>query len=164
MPAPDATAANAPHLPTSQPRVVAWLGYGGLLPFVALAAASVFDPERLAWWSAALISYGAVILSFVGALHWGFAMGLRAISATQRNTLYVWSVVPSLMAWPAMLLGGTLGSVLLIAGFGLHYAHDLRLARTAEIPPWYLPLRLRLTATACACLAVGAISSVVTHG
>ena len=52
------------------PRAVAWLGYGGLLPFVALAAASAaahFSGRNPQAWTAALLAYGAAILSFVGA-------------------------------------------------------------------------------------------------
>ena len=51
--------------PAPIPSPVAWLGYGGLLPFVALAAVGLWAPGT-PWWSAALLAYGAVILSFVG--------------------------------------------------------------------------------------------------
>ncbi len=108
-----------------------------------------------------MLSYGAVILSFVGALHWGFAMGLGTLSASQQNALFIWSVVPSLLAWPALLLSGAFGSAMLIVGFAAHYAQDIRLARQVALPPWFLPLRLRLTATACACLAVGAVRTMM---
>jgi hypothetical protein len=43
-------------------------------PFVALAAAGLLDPQRSAIWQRLALHYGAVILSFVGALHWGCAM------------------------------------------------------------------------------------------
>lgn len=162
--APTMPSTPTPHAPASPPTVVGWLGYGGLIPFAALAAASVVSPKHLAWWSPALLSYGAVILSFVGALHWGFAMGLRELPAAQRSALFAWSVVPSLLAWPALLVGGAVGSALLIAGFAAHFVQDLRLAGKAALPAWYLPLRLRLTVTACACLAVGAVSRVMAHG
>ena len=49
------------------PPHVAWLGYGGLLPFIALAILMAVDAPRAALWSDALVGYGAVILSFVGA-------------------------------------------------------------------------------------------------
>ena len=153
-----------PQSPATPPTVVGWLGYGGLIPFAALAVASAVAPEHLAWWSPALQSYGAVILSFVGALHWGFAMGLSDVPAAQRSALFAWSVVPSLLAWPAFLVGGGVGSSLLIAGFAAHFVQDLRLVRKTALPAWYLPLRLRLTATACACLAVGAVSTVMSRG
>lgn len=137
------------------PPAVAWLGYGGLLPFLALAAVGLWAPST-PWWSAALLAYGAVILSFVGALHWGFAMAQSGLSATERTHCFVWSVVPSLMAWPATLLPPAAGAVLLITGFAAHLVQDHRLAARTLLPTWYLPLRWRLTVTACTCLALGA--------
>lgn len=72
------TSSPSPALPTALPISVAWLGYGGLLPFVALAGIGWWAPGTPLWgtplWGTALLAYGAVILSFVGALHWGFAM------------------------------------------------------------------------------------------
>ena len=41
------------------PRTVAWLGYGGLIPFLALAPASLLDHHHGALWSDALVAYGA---------------------------------------------------------------------------------------------------------
>lgn len=140
------------------PPGVAWLGYGALLPFVALAPTSLIDIHHAALWSDALFAYGAVILSFVGALHWAFAMILPGLDEHQRTGRFVWSVVPALLAWPAILLSPLLAAPLLIVGFIAHFWQDTRLARQAELPGWYLPLRLRLTAAACLCLALGAFA------
>lgn len=148
-------AASAPGNTPTTPPLVAWLGYGGLLPFVALAVASVVDPARQGTWIGALNGYGAVILSFVGALHWGFAMALQELPDSRRNALFGWSVVPALLAWPALLLPAPWNTALLVLGFVGHYAQDVRLAQYTRLPAWFLPLRLRLTATACACLALG---------
>lgn len=146
-------------LPQSMPRLVAWLGYGGLVPFVALALLGWLAPTTFGLWKAALLGYGAVILSFVGALHWGFAMASPGLSLAQRNACYAWSVVPALLAWPALLAPPVLATLLLVAGFAAHYRQDQRLARWTVQPPWYLPLRLRLTATACLCLVAGALAA-----
>ena len=138
------------------PPVVAWLGYGGLIPFVALAAATVLAPDQRTLWSPALVAYGAVILSFVGALHWGIAMTAPQMPAPQRSLHYVWSVVPALLAWPTPLLPVAAGALILMLGFAAHLVLDLSLVRTTPLPRWYLPLRLQLTATACICLGLGA--------
>lgn len=134
------------------PRTVLSLAYGGLLPFVALLAASLLDPARSAVWQDFSVRYGAVILSFVGALHWGFAMLSSTLDARQRNRSLLWSVMPALLAWLALALAPRAASVMLAAGFGLHYLQDWRLDQTADLPGWYLPLRLRLTLIATACL------------
>ena len=153
---PDAASADLPGRAETLPRAVAWLAYGGLLPFVALAAASLvaqFNGIESSLWEAALITYGAAILSFVGALHWGFAMTLRGLTASQRTSSYVWSVVPALMAWVALLVVPLVATVVLVCGFIAHYWRDRALAAQADLPSWYLPMRLRLTGVACLSLA-----------
>ena len=142
-------------LSRTPPKTVAWLGYGGLLPFVGLALASALDQDHGAWWLQALLGYGAVILSFVGALHWGIAM--VAADMVSRSGCYAWSVVPSLLGWTGLLVAQVgfpgLAAVVLVTGFFAHFVMDLRLAKAANLlPGWYLPLRLRLTAVATLCL------------
>ena len=146
---------NVP-LPDSVRRTANRLGYAGLIPFVVLAPASLLDAHHGITWSDALFAYGAVILSFVCALHWGFAMALSGLDDARRVRTMLWSVVPSLMAWPALLLVPMEAAVLLVTGFVLHYIQDRRLARHAELPDWYLPLRLQLTVVACLSLIAGA--------
>lgn len=136
----------------SRPAVVAWLGYGGLLPFIGLAILLFADPAHAPLWSDALIGYGAVILSFVGALHWGVAMIAPGLDAALCRRAFVWSVMPALFAWPTTMLASTLASLILVGGFLLHLLQDLRLATPAQLPAWYLPLRKQLTLVACVCL------------
>ncbi|MGV8916545.1 MAG: DUF3429 domain-containing protein [Pseudomonas sp.] len=142
---------------TSPPRHVALLGYGGLLPFMGLALLIALSLDYRSLWAVALVSYGAVILSFVGALHWGFAMTLQDMRDEQRRERLVWSVIPALVAWVATLLPMPLGCLLLIAGFVVHFWQDRRLLQVVTLPAWYLPMRLRLTTVASVCLLLGAI-------
>ena len=143
------------------PRTVAWLGYGGLLPFLVLTPASLLDHHHGAVWSDALYAYGAIILSFIGALHWGLAMSLPELTERQRSTWFTWSVVPALIAWPAVLFSPPLAAPLLVLGFIAHYLQDRRLTRQATLPDWYLPLRLRLSSVAVVCLVAGVFASCV---
>ena len=138
------------------PPHVACLGYGGLLPFVGLATLAAVDPAHARAWSDALVGYGAVILSFVGALHWGVAMIATKLTPGQRRWAFVWSVVPALIAWPASVLAGSGGALMLVLGFACHLIQDLRLAGPAELPSWYLPLRWRLTVVGSSCLVLNA--------
>lgn len=137
-------------------RTASWLGYGGLMPFLVLAPASLLDSHNAWTWSDALFGYGAVILSFVGALHWGFAMVLPGLDEGRRVRTLIWSVVPSLVAWPALLLAPAEAAALMVPAFVLHYLQDRRLSRIASLPSWYLPLRLRLTLLASLSLTAGA--------
>jgi fermentation-respiration switch protein FrsA (DUF1100 family) len=72
------------------------LGYAGLLPFVLLAIATwVAEPGRRAFAVLALAGYGAVIASFLGAIHWGLLM---RDTSKQSLSLLGWGVMPSLLA------------------------------------------------------------------
>ncbi|MES2900474.1 MAG: DUF3429 domain-containing protein [Pseudomonadota bacterium] len=143
----------------SMPPLARALGYAGLIPFVGLAIAALADPRASGAWQQLLLYYGAVILAFVGALHWGVAMTDRALGERQRNVAYGWSVVPALLAWLSLLLDPAVASALLAAGFGAHLLRDWRLAREAELPAGYLPMRFQLSAVAALCLALSSFSS-----
>lgn len=146
-------------LPVSPPPVVAWLGYGGVAPFVLLGIAAMVPGPSALPLCRALLAYGAVILSFIGALHWGFAMTLPGLDDTRRNGLFIWSVVPDLLGWIALLLIPLPATAILVLGYLAQYRMDRRLASEATLPPWYLQLRLRLTAAACWSMALGVVSA-----
>ena len=144
---------NTPRAPLL-PQPVAWLGYGGLVPFLGLAVLLALDPERQGLWLRGLVAYGAVILSFVGALHWAFAMVLPGLGPEQGRGRFVWSVVPALLGWLAVWLATPYAVAFLLVGFVAHYGQDRRLVAACPLPDWYLPLRGRLTTVACLSLAV----------
>lgn len=127
-------------------------GYGGLLPFAGCAA--------LAWWSpmalAALQAYGVVILSFVGAVHWGRALAGPAPSSV--DGLIGWSVVPALLAWPLALLPVVAALPLLALAFALWRVFEFRYC-DRSLPRWYARLRTELTAGAVVALLVGTLAA-----
>ena len=135
------------------------LGYGGLIPFVGLALAIwLLDPAGRALSASALLGYGAIILSFLGAIHWGFVM--RDATAQPRIWL-VWSVTPSLMAWVALLLNPinpTAGLCLLAAGLWGCFAVDWVVYHRIGAQTW-LPMRLVLTMVASLSCVAGALGS-----
>lgn len=132
------------------------VGAAGLIPFAALGIGSWFAaPDAAALMLRHLCAYGAVVLAFVGALHWGFAI-LVPMDDFERPRVLGWSVVPALVGWMALMLPLRAGMILLIVMFLVHYAMDRRLARMASLPVWYLKLRLWLTLGACLGLAAGA--------
>ena len=83
------TPSSSPALPTALPTSVAWLGYGGLPPFAALAGIGWWGRAPL--WGTALLAYGAVILSFVGALHWGLCHGAGRAERPRTHAPLLWS-------------------------------------------------------------------------
>lgn len=130
------------------------LGLAGLLPFVAAAA--------LAWWPqllpgldarAALAAYGAVIVSFLGGIHWGLVM--RGVRPSAGRLL--WGVTPSLLAWAALLLPAAPGLWLLAVSLLACFGVDRALYRSAGLSGW-LPLRLQLSLGAVAACGAGALA------
>ena len=56
------------------PYAAAWLGAAGLLPFAAGAIALwVLPATQAARAARALVGYAAIILAFMGAVHWGWS-------------------------------------------------------------------------------------------
>lgn len=137
------------------PKAPLWLGTAGLFPFVALASAIWALPEAYSPILLSLLtSYGAVVLSFVGALHWGFAMLHPAMSEQDRTVFMTWSVVPALVGWICMWMWvpAKTAMLLLIASFAIQYAADRQFAQRFTLPSWYLRLRGGLTAIVVLCL------------
>jgi len=102
-------------LSSQRPAAVAWLGYGGLLPFLGSALLCWLEPNHRSLWLAMLLTYGAVILSFVGALHWGFAMVHPDTFGQRASGMYLWSVMPALVGWVAVLVTPAVGAALLLS-------------------------------------------------
>ncbi|MCW5626425.1 MAG: DUF3429 domain-containing protein, partial [Burkholderiales bacterium] len=121
------------------PATPLWIGAGSLLPFVLLAGALFIVPEAyrpmLHEW---LRSWSAVVLTFVGALHWGIAMLHRDMRERERNTAMAWSFVPAVVAWICLLLPQRTGLLLIGAMFVVHFSMDLALAKRFSIADWYL--------------------------
>lgn len=129
-----------------------WLGYGGLIPFFVSAAVFALGGTGSGIAGAALMAYGAVILSFLGAVHWGRVLEVPRHPGGGR--LAVWGVIPSIGGWLAMLLPPTFGLPVMAMMFGVVLAVDLRLLAHHPARSVYLPLRLRLTAVVAALLVI----------
>ena len=125
------------------------IGFAGLIPFVAapLGAFLLPDPERFQAAQAG-VTYAAVILSFLGAAHWGLALaGYGAGDGKQGMTAQrAWlSVLPCLVAWIALMMVPTVAILTLIAGFAVTFVVERRGEAAGLVPPWYMALRLPLT-------------------
>lgn len=125
-------------------RQVAWgLGLAGLLPFIISSVLAWLAPHE---WQVTSINgfvyYSAVILSFLGGVHWGSALQVPRTSNIWRLLL---AMLPSLMAWPALLLNVETGLWVLLAGFIVVGGYDLSPAGRNGFPAWYTKLRCLLT-------------------
>ena len=129
----------------SLPLFALLLGIAGLVPFAACGLWSVTPGgDRAAF---ALVAYGAVILAFLGGVHWGFA--LQEPSGRGERLRLGLGVLPSLAGWVALLLAVAVdteaGLALLLVGFAATVVVESRATRAGLVPPGYMRLRFGLT-------------------
>jgi len=134
------------------PRSALILGLAGLIPFL-WGALTVTVPSVALWGQSNLggrfigpyvqLFYGAIILSFMSGVLWGFATKATGQMATAS---YVLSVIPAL--WAFFMTGGgpTTAAVNLIVGFLGLLLLDWHFWRLDLAPPWWMHLRGLLTA------------------
>ena len=131
------------------------LGYLALLPFVVGAALVwIVRADAHPYVTSALSGYAAVVLAFIGGIHWGF--GFREENATPR--LFVWGVVPSLVAWVAVVMQPYAGLVLHGVMLVVCYLVDRKVYPAHGAARW-LTLRFRLSVVASLSCFVGAAGS-----
>ncbi|KAJ8270244.1 hypothetical protein GJAV_G00112050 [Gymnothorax javanicus] len=141
------------------PKPALYLGFSGLLPFVApplaMAVTELYFPE-LAF---AQLAYGASILSFLGGARWGFALPEGSPAKPDWLNLAN-SVVPSLMAWAALMFRDNITEAVLMVlmGLGISLHYDLALLPT--YPSWFKALRAVLTLVA----AFSLVSTLILKG
>ncbi|WP_397535854.1 DUF3429 domain-containing protein [Roseateles sp.] len=134
------------------------LGYAGLLPFVFGALLvwllAGYDLDAHAFAALALSCYAAVVISFLGGIHWG--LGFRQTETSARP--FVWGVVPSLLAWVAVVMPAYAGLVVHGVVLVLCYLVDRRSYPALGAAAW-LTLRFRLSAVASLSCFLGAAAS-----
>lgn len=140
---------------TKIPLSVLLPGLAGLIPFVVLSLSELLSlglPPVISL--LAFNTYGAVILSFVGAIWWGLAAATS--QRVPRGIMFYWSVVPALIGWFATLVAPDVGVLMLSAGFILQWLGDAWLVRAYPrvAPRWLFPLRTILTAGVLATMAI----------
>lgn len=124
----------------SLPRGLLLLGWSGVLPFVLAVLAAVVLPGWAGFAAAVFVSYGAVILSFLGGARWG-----RALAEDLGPGRFVEAVVPSLIGFSALLLLHTawIALLLLATGFAVWLVID---QRDRLWSPAYKRMRLGISA------------------
>ncbi|MGJ4926720.1 DUF3429 domain-containing protein [Bradyrhizobium sp. HKCCYLS2038] len=135
------------------------LGLAGLIPFIGLAVLAIAGDEAIrASALRAQIGYGAVIVSFLGALHWGIAVQTPALASWPR---IAWGVTPSLLGWVALLLPPLPALVLLAAVLLAALVFDEFSFGGDDHRAWFLKLRRLLSIGAMLALLATLISIVV---
>ncbi|MGX1096020.1 DUF3429 domain-containing protein [Amorphus sp. MBR-141] len=151
------TSSNTGRLPSARgvPHLARTLSLAGAIPFVAGAVLLwVGNVGGLSgdFVSGALKGYSAVILSFLGGVHWGLALSARDTTARDRELLF--SIVPVLVGWIAILFASKTALMVLTIAFLLQGLFDIWMALRDHAPNWYARLRIEMTAIVCVVLLI----------
>ncbi len=132
-------------MPRSLPPLAMILGAAGILPFALLGVASLGGNADSSLTAVrGLAGYGAVILAFLGGVHWGFALEEQSDGRAVRERLGL-GVVPSLIGWAAIFSSFAASPVLslaiLIAGFITVVVTEWHAHRKGLVPGGYMIMR-----------------------
>ena len=143
--------------PDAVPAWALWLGWLGLIPFVAGALAALVLPDRVAIQSLSMVlAYGAVVLSYLGGVRWGLAMAEYGGPAAPMT--WVNAIVPPTVGWLANLMALAPGLTLLTLAYLAAFFFDMAMVRAGRAPAWYAALRRPLSAVTIASLGISLLA------
>jgi hypothetical protein len=96
------------------------------------------------------IAWGAALLAFTGAVHWGLTLAGRLPRSAPR---IAGALAPALLGSAAVVIGGQRALALLVVGFGGFWLYEHRVLGAA-LPQDYLNLRRQLSMATCLVLAL----------
>ncbi|PSN61044.1 hypothetical protein BS50DRAFT_163366 [Corynespora cassiicola Philippines] len=157
------------------PRQAYYLGLAGVLPYLATSLSTVYCAweinHSVAGYGWAMssqtattllqileplqIGYGAVILSFLGAIHWGLEWA--GYGGYQGYRRYAIGVMAPAVAWPTVLMPVEYALISQFCAFTLLYYADTRATYKGWTPPWYAIYRFVLTFIVGASIVVSLI-------
>ncbi|KAF1998260.1 hypothetical protein P154DRAFT_439485 [Amniculicola lignicola CBS 123094] len=145
------------------PRQAYLIGLAGVLPYLATSISTVYcaweinhsvagygyflsaqTAEQLLHFLEPLqVGYGAVILSFLGAIHWG--LEFAGYGGNHGYKRYAIGVVAPAVAWPTILMPVEYALITQFMAFTVLYYVDTRAATRGWTPSWYGIYRFVLT-------------------
>lgn len=128
------------HAP-APPRIVQWLGYGGLLPPLVMVLADYLLPAGPVRFGGLVVPYAGLIFAFLGGTWWAFA----SREARPEPSLLALAVSPPLLAFLVFFSGSLWASLLLAALIAASPLVDRLLGAQVELPAWWQTLRFRLS-------------------
>lgn len=161
---------------TEVPRQAYILGLAGVLPYLATSLSTVVCAYEINHATAAgagtvlsaptaelllhileplQVGYGAVIISFLGAIHWGLEWA--GYGGFQGYRRYAIGVAAPAVAWPTILLPVEYALIAQFFAFNFLYYADTRATVRGWTPPWYGTYRFVLTFIVGASIVVSLI-------
>jgi hypothetical protein len=146
-------------------RVATILTYAGTIPFLACAAILLFGQTMglgslRQFAGQAITTYAAVIVSFLGGIQWGVALATHEQQPQTAKSLFLLSVVPSLLAWAMLFLpNGSSRVIVAIFLVGFVWVIDALLHLQQALPTWFFRLRSIVSAVVMASLIAAMLVS-----
>ncbi|KAG4429502.1 hypothetical protein IFR05_015014 [Cadophora sp. M221] len=146
------------------PKESLYIGAAGVLPYAATSLSTVFlaydinhahstgagylfSPETahqlLDMVTPIQIGYGAVIISFLGAIHWG--MEYSGFGGYHSYRRYMYGVIAPAVAWPTIFMPVEYALITQFLAFNFLYFADARATARGWFPAWYSIYRFVLT-------------------
>ena len=125
-----------------------FIGLLGLFPFIIGLIDLLINKNDLFFVVHLPKYYGSIILTFLGAIYWGFILNLVRKSLVPEQIKFciiIWSVTPSILAFTILTMKSNFSLILLSMGFLLCQLVDEICFKFLLFPSWYLPLRRTLT-------------------
>ena len=147
--------------PEEKIRYTALLGYAGVIPFIFFSCCSIIEKEFFNSIDSLNIlrNYAVIILTFLGAVHWGLT--LNDFDESSTKFFLIWGIIPSLLAYVTTFLDSFVALLGLVIGFSLCYFFDRKVFIAREANRWYVKIRLRLTFLVEICLISVLINEVM---
>lgn len=133
------------------------LGYGGWLPFYGLLGAGWLWPQAI-WPHTLMQAYAVAIVSFVGAISWGWALAWPQAEGRLRTHLLVWGVMPALLACLTLVLPKESTWWALLVVYAIAWAMDGVFAKRLHLPPAWMRMRTHLSLGVGLAMALAAIT------
>ena len=121
------------------------LGFLGTIPLILCSFINIFITADNIIITKIALSYAAIILSFLGAVHWGYLIHIDL--TTRKNYLqWFWGITGSLLGWLSiifLLFNEIIFSTLvLMLGFTISFIFDYKFFKKII---WYRKLRIYLS-------------------
>ncbi|KAI0483960.1 hypothetical protein GGR56DRAFT_1669 [Xylariaceae sp. FL0804] len=162
------------------PKEPYWLGLAGTLPYLGTSATTVYlswvlnshpmshaansfiiqhdtAQQLLSALEPLQVGYGAIIISFLGAIHWGMEYAATKPDAKRTRFRYGVGLLAPVMAWPTVLLPVEFALIAQFGAFVALYFADARATVRGWVPYWYGQYRFALTAIVGVAIAISLI-------
>ena len=123
------------------------LGWLGIIPFIICILFTFFYSNIDFKARDIGIAYSSIVLSFLGAVHWGLLFENTKEEPKVIISRWLWGVTPSLIAWLGLSIMIILNSyktasIILALGYAVSFVFDYKVLSDYQ---WYKKLRVYLT-------------------